>query len=403
MQLKDIKDKIESKLKKNEKDLINFLLEIISIPSLSGHEKNIAKRIKVEMEKTLFDEVYIDTIGNVIGKIGNGPINILYDSHMDTVSVGDINTWSRDPFLGEIKDGYIYGRGASDSKAGLAGMVYAGKLIKELISEKQSHNFTLYVIGTVQEEDCTGCALKYAINNSLARPDYVILSEPTGLNINCGHRGKIELIITKKGKTCSSSSPHLGVNPIYEIQPLIVEIEELNKKLKEDKLGRATIAITNLECEIISLNSIPNSVTIYVDRRLILGENKETVISEIKNLKNFKNCEIKIANYSKASYTSVVMEEEKYYNSWLLNSGHDLIQKASDCFKIVFNKEAKFGTWGIGTNGVGSMGVLGIPTIGLGPSREKHAHTIDDKVAVDEFLSATKFYSMLPWILAEKI
>ena len=111
------------------------------------------ERIRQEMEKVGFDEIRIDPMGNILGRIGSGKTVIMMDSHTDTVGVGDPKEWAWDPYQGKVEDGYIYGRGACDQRAGMASMVYAGKLIKEL---GLAGDYTLWVVGSVQEEDCDG-------------------------------------------------------------------------------------------------------------------------------------------------------------------------------------------------------------------------------------------------------
>ena len=115
-------------------------------------------RIRQEMEKVGFDEIRIDAMGNILGRIGSGKTIIMMDSHTDTVGVGDPKEWAWDPYQGKVEDGYIYGRGTCDQRGGMASMVYAGKIIKEL---GLGGDYTLYVVGSVQEEDCDGLAWLY--------------------------------------------------------------------------------------------------------------------------------------------------------------------------------------------------------------------------------------------------
>ncbi|MEW5761557.1 MAG: M20/M25/M40 family metallo-hydrolase, partial [Candidatus Thermoplasmatota archaeon] len=144
-------EKIKKIAKEEEKDIVSFLREIISIESKSGNEEAVAKRIAKEMEDVGMDEVYIDDVGSVIGRIGNGRKKILYDSHIDTVGVS--SSWKFDPYKGKVENGRIYGLGASDNKGGMASMVYGAKIINKARIEFDG---TLYIAGVVQEEDCEG-------------------------------------------------------------------------------------------------------------------------------------------------------------------------------------------------------------------------------------------------------
>jgi putative selenium metabolism hydrolase len=130
-----------------------FLRDMIAIPSESCQEKDVIQRIQKEMLSVGFDKVDIDPMGNIIGTIGSGRHLIAYDAHIDTVGVGNVDNWEHDPYHGFEDEEIIIGRGASDQDGGMAAMVYAGNIIKDLGLEK---DYTLLMTGTVQEEDCDG-------------------------------------------------------------------------------------------------------------------------------------------------------------------------------------------------------------------------------------------------------
>src|SRR5579862_2736917 len=111
-QIKVMYDKILATAKKNEREVAQFLRDLIAIRSMSSQEEQVIGRIKQEMEKCKFDEITIDPMGNIIGRIGHGKRIIALDAHVDTVDVGNPANWTIDPFKGAEKDGIIYGRGA---------------------------------------------------------------------------------------------------------------------------------------------------------------------------------------------------------------------------------------------------------------------------------------------------
>ena len=120
-------------------DLLKFMQDIIRIPSLSSREGVVIQRIREEMERLGFDEVTVDPMGNLLGRIGSGPRVIALDGHVDTVDVGNPSLWERNPHSGDIEDGILYGRGASDMKGGVASSVYAGALLKTNRSAGRYH------------------------------------------------------------------------------------------------------------------------------------------------------------------------------------------------------------------------------------------------------------------------
>jgi len=150
---------------KYRNDCVQFLREMIRIPSESSQEEKVAHRIVEEMKKAGFDKAWTDDYGNVIGQIGHGPIRVVYDGHIDTVGIGNLSNWPHDPYEGKVENGTIYGRGASDNKAASAVQVYGAKLFKEL--GKDLDQFTIFVVGSVQEEDCDGLGLRHAMEKSI--------------------------------------------------------------------------------------------------------------------------------------------------------------------------------------------------------------------------------------------
>ena len=181
--------------------LVKFLQDIIRIPSLSSQEGAVIERIREEMEQLGYDEVSVDPMGNLLGRIGNGPRVIALDGHVDTVDIGDPSLWERDPYSGDVENGILYGRGASDMKGGVASSVYAGALLKRMGVPEE---VTLYVTATVQEEDCDGLCWQYIVNEDGLRPELVVITEPTSLRIYRGQRGRMEMVVHTSGVSCCS-------------------------------------------------------------------------------------------------------------------------------------------------------------------------------------------------------
>ncbi len=393
----ELKDRILELSEKYKNDMVNFLRDMIRIPSTSCNEAKVIQRIKEEMMKVGFDEVIVDKMGNILGRIGNGKTVIAMDAHIDTVDVGDSDLWKVDPFEGDLRDGIIYGRGASDQEGGMASMVYAGKIIKELGLEG---DYTLYVTGTVMEEDCDGLCWQYIIEQDKIVPDYVVITEPTNLNIYRGHRGRMEMIVTTKGVSCHGSAPERGENAIYKMNPIIQGIEELNNRLKDDEfLGKGTVTVTQIFFKSPSQCAVPDECTIQLDRRLTRGETLESAVQEIKSIKGAEEAIVEVLTYAQPSYTGLVYPTEKYYPTWVIEEDHPLVQAAVKTYTEVFDSEPKVDKWTFSTNGVATMGRFGIPTIGFGPANEVYAHSPMDQIPVVHLVEACKFYALLPQLL----
>ncbi len=392
-------DQIFDRLNEYEDELIQFMRDLIRIPGISCEEKEVVERIAVEMNSFDFDEVKTDKMGNVIGKIGEGSTTIAMDAHIDTVDTGSLDEWEWDPFEGKFEDGVIYGRGATDQLAGMASMVYAGRVINEL---DLRDDYTLYIVGSVQEEDCDGLPWQYILNETEMEPDCVIITEPTNLNIYRGQRGRMEIGLRASGISCHGSAPERGENAIYRIAKIVGEIEKLNERLRvDDFLGKGTVTVSYIDCETPSLCAVPDEAYIHLDRRLTAGETKESAVEEVRETiekagVDTDKVEVEILNYDTPSYTGFRYPTEKYYPVWVLPENHELCEKAIQTYRDVFSEQPQVDKWTFSTNGVATMGMFDVPTIGFGPANEVYAHTVNEQVAVDDLIKAAAWYAHFP-------
>jgi putative selenium metabolism hydrolase len=374
-------------------EVVQFLREIIAIPSLDGQEEAVVQRIKEEMLKIGYDNVWIDPLGNLMGVIGAGDRVIVLDGHCDTVDVGNPDNWQWDPFAGAYRDHIIYGRGACDQKGGLASAVYAGKIIKEI---GLPTDVSLLVTASVLEEDFEGLCWQYILKNSNITPEVVLLTEPSNLQIKIGQRGRIEIKVKAQGVSCHGSAPDRGENAIYKIAPIIQDIEHLNTKLQNTSiLGKGTIAITEVKTTAPSLCAVADSATLHLDRRLSDGETMESCLKEIENLPSVKaaDAQVTMPEYQVKSYTGLIYPTKPYYPMWVMERDHPLVQRAQGVYEKQFSQTAPIGVWDFSTNGVAIKGMFDIPTIGFGPGREEFAHTPADQVHEDELIRAMEFYA----------
>lgn len=376
------------------KDLtVSNLSNLLKIQSTSRSEKEVADALKRMMLEAHFDEVTIDGLGNVIGRIGNGNRIIAIDGHIDTVDVGNINNWKFDPLGGEVIDGHVFGRGSVDQKGGVASFITAGKILKEIGVPK---DLTIYFTGTVMEEDCDGLCWKYIVEERRIKPECVIITEPTNLAINRGQRGRMELEVTFHGISSHGSAPERGKNAIYLASKAALEIEKLNDRLTSDEFfGKGSVTVTKFVSTSPSLCAVPDMVKIHLDRRLTWREDKEKVVREIAEIFYDKknDVEITLLNYNEKSYSGLKYGMEKYYPTWKLEENHPVIQKGVKVFKNLFKEEPKIDKWTFSTNGVAINGIYQIPVIGFGPGNEELAHAPNEKVPVDHLIKASAFYA----------
>ncbi len=370
------------------------LSDIVKVKSLSGQEEQVQQIYKKQMEDAGFDEVFIDPLGNLIGRIGNGPKILTIDAHIDTVDFGNLDNWDFDPLSGEIKDGFVYGRGSVDQEGGAASFITAGRIMKELGFDR---DMTVYFTCTVLEEDSDGLCWKYIIEEDKIKPDAVIITEPTNLNIYRGHRGRMELMIVFHGVSAHGSAPERGDNAIYKASRVALEIEKLNERLKYDPfLGKGSVTISEFKSGAPSQCSVADYAHLYLDRRLTWGETKETVIAELQEILDRLgiDAEIKIPYYKGKAWTGLEYGMEKYYPTWKIDENHNVIQTGRQVFKDLFDKEPVIDKWTFSTNGVVINGIYNIPIIGFGPGNEVMAHAPNEKTPIDHLVKASAFYAL---------
>lgn len=381
---------------KYKPEMTRFLRDMIAIPSESCNEKDLILRIKAEMEKVGFDRVDIDPLGNILGYIGHGKHLIAMDAHIDTVGIGEIANWKSDPYEGYETDNIIYGRGGSDQEGGMASMVYAGKIIKDLNLED---DYTLVVTGTVQEEDCDGLCWQYIINEDKVKPEFVVITEPTSTNIYRGHRGRMEIKVSTTGISCHGSAPERGDNAIFKMAPILNELKELNDKLIYDPfLGKGTLTVSEIFFSSPSRCAVADGCTISIDRRLTNGETWQYAIDQIKNLPSVKaaGAKVEMYTYERPSYTGVSYPTESYFPTWVLEESHPACQTLVKAYRDLFEKEPLVDKWTFSTNGVSIMGRYNIPCIGFGPGHEDQAHAPNEVTFKDELVRCAAMYAMIP-------
>ena len=378
-----------------------FLRDMIAIPSESCQEKEVIRRIEKEMISVGFDKVEIDPMGNIIGKIGNGKHLVAFDAHIDTVGVGNLENWEHDPYKGFEDDEIIIGRGASDQEGGMASMVYAAKIIKDL---NLQNDYTLLMTGTVQEEDCDGLCWQYIIEESHIRPDFVVSTEPTSCRIYRGQRGRMEIKVAVSGISSHGSAPERGDNAIFKMAPILAELQDLHGKLKDDPfLGKGSLTVSEIFFTSPSRCAVADSCTISVDRRLTAGETWESALQEIRQLPSVKKfkAEVSMYDYDRPAYTGLVYPTQCYFPAWTIEEEHVACQTLVSTYKSLFEEQPVVDKWTFSTNGVSIMGRYGIPCIGFGPGHEDQAHAPNERTWKSELVKAAAMYAAIPYVYVE--
>jgi len=385
--------------KESNDKVIKLCQDLVKVKSYSGDEKKVAEVLKDFFEEEGFDEIKIDSCGNVIGIMnGNrpGPC-IVFDGHIDTVPVADINEWREDPFGAEIKDNRIYGRGTSDMKGGLSAMALAASVF----AKKNNRDFPgrVIVAGIVQEELFEGVASKYICD--AFRPDYVVIGEASELNLKIGQRGRAEIVIETFGTPAHSAHPEKGNNAVYSMCKVVEAINNI-PLVNHPLLKQGIMVLTDIKSTPYPGSScVPDYCRATYDRRTIVKESRESVLEPILaciNELEQKDPKIKAkASYATSSnlcYTGKAVNAQKFFPAWLYNEKDEFVQAClTELKKDGFNPE--IAVYDFCTNGSYYAGIKGIKTIGLGPSKENLAHTIDEYIEISQLIGAVNSYNSI--------
>ena len=375
-----------------KKNLIAFVQKAVQTRSFSDEEGELARLVLEEMRRLDYDEAFIDSTGNVVGKIGNGPKIIHFDSHMDTVRVNDPETWRVPPFSGEIVDGYLWGRGSVDMKSALGASVYAAAVAKR---SGYTEGKTVYVTGSVCEEYCDGENLKHLYREFSLKPDFCVICEPSDNVVTLGHKGKAQIRIRTKGVSAHGSAPEKGVNAVYEMAEIISRVDALNRSLYRENEPHGTVVLSDISCVSASLNAVPSECAIYLDRRLMLGETLDLVKREMAELIRGKNATWEVGTLHHTSWTGASLTYEPMHDPWKIEKDHPLTQSLIRAYKNVYRREPEaFDFWDFGTNAITPV-AMGVPTVGFGPGEYKLAHMTDERCALSKIEEACDAYAEL--------
>ena len=376
--------------------LIALCQRMIRAKSYSGQENLVAAEMDAFAKDNGFTDVHVDRYGNCICHIAGsrpGP-RILFDGHMDTVPVSDISAWKHDPFGAEIVDGKMYGRGTSDMKGALSAMLAAASWYAQDCQNDFAGD--IYVAGVVHEECFEGVAAREI--SAYVKPDCVVIGEASELNIKIGQRGRGEIVVETFGVPAHSANPEKGVNAVYQMCRVIEEIRNL-KPTHHNVLGDGILELTDIKsAPYPGASVVPSYCRATYDRRLLTGETKESVLEPLRALADrlmaadpTMNIRISYAEGKEICYTGNTIQGERFFPGWLYDKEEGFVQDVLVQLRDMgFSPEIT--QYNFCTNGSHYAGEAGIRTLGLGPSREDLAHTVDEYIELEQLEKAAQCY-----------
>jgi succinyl-diaminopimelate desuccinylase len=268
-----------------KKELNELLQRLIQIKSVNppGNEKEIANFIKGLLLKNDIPSKLIpleEGRSSVLAKIeGKEERNITLCGHLDTIRVKE-EDWSRPPFQGLIENGKMYGRGTSDMKGGVAASIYSLILLKRRgITPQKKVQLAL----TADEEWGYRGAKTLVDQGFFDQTDFLIITEPTNLQVAVGEKGEVWIKAKFYGKSAHGSTPELGVNTVIPGSKFVLEVSEEYKKLfNQDPLwGNNSINIGQFHGG-VQVNVVPNYSEVQLDFRVISEEDKKRVLELVR-------------------------------------------------------------------------------------------------------------------------
>jgi putative selenium metabolism hydrolase len=377
-------------------EIISFTQELVRLPSLPGHEREVAHAVEAKMRALNYDEVWTDEYGSVVGILNgaqSGP-TILFDSHADTVEITSREAWTHDPLGGELVDGKIWGRGATDMKGAIAGTVIGlGRMARADIRG------AIVVSASVAEEVIEGAALSHII--ARVKPDFVVICEPTENKIGIGQKGRTGIWVRTTGKPAHTANPKLGDNAVYKMLPVIERLKAIEMPT-DGLLGSGVMELVEIQSHPFPGKSIvPDGCRARFDRRLVRGETMDGVLDSLRVvLDGLKDWRVEFTTARVECYTGQVLAMPDFHAGWAIDQQSPWLLNAMDGLKAA-GLEPDFYAVPYCTNGSYSAGAAKTPTIVFGPSTIKLAHAIDEYIEIEDLLRGTAGFVGLAQALSQ--
>lgn len=375
-------------------EITEFLAELVKAKSVNppGDTRDVIEVIKRKLSESglkikmmSVDEDKPSIVARFESTRPKKKLELLYNSHVDTVPTGEMEKWKHDPFGADLEHDKMYGRGIADAKGSVAGMVIAAKALVESGIELSG---TL-VINPVSDEEVGGFkGAKYILDSGEIHPDYVVVGEITSNRIAIAEKGIVWYKITTEGRTAHASTPWDGVNAINKMISLLNVIDDrigtLIKQRKHPLTPPPSLNIGMISGG-VKTNVVADKCEATIDRRILPNETIEGATQELQE----------------AIDVMKKLDPEFKAKMEILLTGSPI--ETSPDSHIVKMAQEVCRSRGISTEPVGYLQASdgrfyaekGIPTILLGPGLAELAHAPDEWINIEEVIEATRIYTLL--------
>jgi len=395
----------------NVDGLVEYLCELISVPSVGGQEtpaqRNIAAKMKeiglgvetwdVDFESARKRPEYSMPIARsegigVLGTHGGSGRSLMFNGHIDVVSPGDESKWRHPPWRGTVDGGRVYGRGSADMKGGIVAALYAVKAVVDSGTPLKGRVLLETVIG---EEDGGIGALDAVLKGYKA--DAAIVPEPSELCAVPAHAGVMAFRVTVQGKAAHASLRTDGVSAIDKFLPLYEALKvlegERNAGIRDPLYERFDIP-SPLSIGKIVGGEWPGTVpeNLYFEGRV--GVHTDETCDAVK-----KQVEVAVAKAAKAdpwfkNHTPVVDWNGYRFDPAKIPSDHPIMETVKTAYGDVSGSAPRVEGRTYSSDMRLLVNIGKTPTMIFGPGELKEAHTANESVSIENLEKAAKTYAL---------
>ena len=353
---------------------LELTMELIARPSVTPHDQGCQDLMIERLEPLGFqiERLRFGEVENFWAWRGHGHPLVAFAGHTDVVPTGPREAWDSDPFKPELRDGFLYGRGAADMKASLAAFITA---IERFLVEHPDHRGTIGLLITSDEEgpsvDGTVKVIEWLTAHG-TMIDYCLVGEPSsesslGDVIKNGRRGSLTGQLFVRGKQGHVAYPHLARNPIHLAAPALAELAATEWDRGNESFPPTSFQISNLHAGTGADNVIPGELEVLFNFRF------STAVTEA----SLRECTEALLQRHKLDYRL----EWRLSGAPFLTRGTTLIEATRRAIRDMLGIEARLATGG-GTSDGRFIAPTGAEVVELGPLNAT-IHQVNERVAAD--------------------
>lgn len=383
-----------------KEDLISFFRELLKCKSFTGHEEEVAQLLVDGLRARGMTDLEIverkPGRPNVVAYyrgVSDGP-TCTFNGHLDVLPPQEGSQWKHDPFSADLEDGRIYGRGTVDMKSGTFSSFFAGLILNQLqIPIRGQVVFT----GVCDELVCGQDGILYLLEKGYIKKrhpdDFGLNCEPTNLReIDMATKGVLRVDVVVLGKGAFNARPHLGISAIDKAVKFIEAIQQLHQKISMDPNYRhPLLAPRSVQVAMIhggeASNLVPDRVRMTVTRRMHPGETQEACIADYQTIIERLHAEDPEFQAELHPWEGFRPPVEVSMETPVVEAVRRAQKLVTGCDLILTGSEG-------GTDASHVVAQTGIPMPVYGPGNHNLLGTVDEYVAVEDFINAIKIYAL---------